>query len=279
MTTTPLLDELNQLRFMNATWSEDRPVLVADGRTHRIRELDAIVEADRAYVVGLAQRDVGRLSKSLRVRAAMFYDMRVADLSFLSAIGDLKMLAIEWNTKVSSLSPLADLVGLERLSLSDTPKATDLSPIARLDRLRALDFSGGIWTKNTAETLDPIGRLTALEELRLTNIRVLKGGLRPLASCRGLLRLDLSNQFDTADYARLSVALPATASDHFAPFIPLGQTVGGKDVMVVGSRKPFLDSTRDAARLKRYVDDFRRFQEEAASELGVAVPPTSSDRG
>jgi hypothetical protein len=277
---TPLLDELNQLRFMNMKWNEnDRPVLVADGSIHRIRELDSIVEADRAYVVGVDQRHFGRVCRALRTRAVMFYEMRVDDLSLLDTLGDLTMLAIEWNTKVASLSPLGDLAALERLSLSNTRKATDLSPIGRLDRLRALDFSGGMWTKNTADTLDPIGRLGALEELRLTNLGVLDGGLRPLAKCRALRRLVLSNQFDTADYAYLSVALPDTQCEHFAPYIQLGQRLRGKDVMVVGSRKPFLDSTRDAARLQRHADDFRRLQAAAAADLGVDVPVRTSGAG
>ncbi len=37
--------------------------------------------------------------------------------------------------------------------------------------------------------------------------------------------------------------------------------------MVVGSGKPYLNASRDAARLQRYVDAFRRLQEQAASEI------------
>jgi lysophospholipase L1-like esterase len=44
-------------------------------------------------------------------------------------------------------------------------------------------------------------------------------------------------------------------------------SIGGNDVMVVGSRKPFLNSSKDAARIQRYVDEFQNLQEQAAAEL------------
>ena len=149
---------------------------------------------------------------------------------------------------------------LRTLSLEDTPKVRDLDPIGRLSGLRAFQYSGGIWNKNVANSLAPIGRLAHLEELRLNNLKVLDGGLRPLAACSALRRLDVSNQFETADYAYLSVALPAVECDMFAPYVPLGGELGDNDMMVVGSGKPFLHSRRDAERLRRYEEAFRALQ-------------------
>lgn len=268
VTATPLLDMLYGLRLSDAKWrQDDRPVLVAGGQVYGVRDLDSVVEATEAYAVGVNQHDFERLVRYLRTSALTFYEMRVERLSSLARLGALTMLAIEWNTKLTSLEPVGELSGLEILSIVDAPKARDLTPIARLARLCALDFSGGIWTKNTVNSREPIGQLGALEELRLTNLRVLDGGLRPLSGCRALRRLDVSNQFETADYAYLSVALPDTECDHFAPYVPLQGPIGGKDVMVVGSRKPFLVASKDAARIQRYVDEFRKLQEQAAAEL------------
>lgn len=268
MTTTPLLDSLDRIQSTDVTWHEDeRPVLVADGVVRRIRDLDAVVNTARAHVVGINQHDLERLAGHLRTSELRIYEMRVPDLAPLASIGPLSRLAIEWNTKATSLETLGQLVTLEILSLVDIPKARDLTPIARLTRLRAFEFSGGIWTKNTALSLAPLAQVDTLEELRLTNLRVLDGGLRPLAGCRSLRRLDVSNQFQTADYAYLSVALPSTACDHFAPYVSLASPIGAKDVMVVGARKPFLHATTEARRLATYVDAFRRLQDDAADEL------------
>jgi hypothetical protein len=261
MTGTPLIHAVSQLRFPDVRWTErDKPVLIADGVLHRIGDLKAIVAADRAYVVGVNQKSFDHLMRFLRATTVHFYEMRVADLAAIAQLGDVQALAISWNTKVVSLDPLAALPNVSILSFDDTPKVRDLAPIARLTRLRALQFSGGIWNKNTADSLEPLAALDELEELSLLNLRVLDGGLRPLGRLPSLRRLDVSNQFDTADYAYLSVALRQTDCDHFAPYIPLGAGFGGKDVMVVGAGKPFLDSTADAARLRRYVEAFETLQ-------------------
>lgn len=276
MTSTPLLDGLMALRFPSATWAmEDRPVLIADGRVLQVRELDSVVRASAAYVVGVNQADFDRLTRYLRTDALRMYEMRVPDLSSLRRIAQVTTLVIEWNTKAETLEPLGDLSELRTLSIVNTPKVRDLGPIARLIRLRALEYSGGIWSKNVANSLEPIGELLGLEELRLTNLRVLDGGLRPLARAHALRRLDVSNQFPTADYAYLSIALPETDCELFAPYVRWDRPIDGKNVMVVGSGKPFLNSTRDAARLRRYVDDFRRLQQRFAREAeGSSSPPS-----
>ena len=268
MIETPLLDRLDELQFPEAKWGkEDRPVLIADGNVMHVRELGSIVQADAAYAVGLRQRDFDRLTEVLRTTKLRFYDMPVEDITSLGRVGSLRSLMIEWNTKLLSLAALASLTDLTTLSIVDTPKVKDLTPLAALTKLRALEYSGGIWNKNTAESLEPVGRLPALEELQLSNIRVLSGGVRPLANCRALRRLAVSNHFPTEDFAYLSVALPDTDCWLFAPYVPIDTPAeDDADVMVVGSRKPFLNSKKDAARLQRYEDDFRRLQDQAAAE-------------
>ena len=100
------------------------------------------------------------------MKAAIFKgikDLQVEDLSPLDRVRGLEWLSITWNTKLTSLEPLASLKGLTRLSISDTPKVRDLDPIGNLSSLVALNYSGGIWNKATATTLEPLARLEALE--------------------------------------------------------------------------------------------------------------------
>jgi hypothetical protein len=272
MIAMPLLTELSSVGLEPVPrWvGEDRPVIIADGQAFRLKEVRSGIRADRAKVVGLRRADLDRLAALLQTKALALYDMQVEDLSPLRHIQGLEWLSLTWNTKVTSLAPLAALRGLRRLSISDTPKVRDLEPLGALTDLAALNYSGGIWNRATAETLEPLAGLESLEELVLTNIKVVEDGLRPLARCRNLRALELSNQFETAEYAYLSVALPGTACQHFAPYVPLG--VGGMkaDVMVVGRRKPFLDSKRDADRLARYVAEFEHLQAGFRADLGRA---------
>ena len=263
MTTTPLLDDVRAIRSQEApAWDErDRPLLIADGRLIRLKELRADVRATQAYAVGVRPPDLDRLARHLTTEALVLYDVQVPDLTPLQHLGGLQWLALSWNTKVTSLDPLTSLRHLTRLTIDDTPKVRDLEPLASLTSLVALEYSGGIWNRNTALTLEPISRLPVLEELRLTNLKVFEGGLRPLAASRSLRRLDVSNQFDTADYAYLSVALPEVDCASFAPYVDLVEgSDEGRTVMVIGTRKPFLDKDRDAVRLARYRAEFERLQ-------------------
>lgn len=251
------------------SWADnDLPVVLVDGKVHRIADIDTCLEGTAAYVVTINDKLMPKLCQSVRTQSIYFMEMRVKDLSPLAQLEGLSHLAIHWNTKAHDLAFLEHLTSLETLILDDTPKLNDLTPIGHLRQLSALAFSGGIWNKNRAGTLAPVGTLQHLRELELINVRIDAGGLRPLADCQSLRSLAVSNQFATEDYAYLSVRLPNVQCEHFAPYISLGRNaINGKDVMVVGKRKPFLHSDTDAKRLSGYVAKFRELQRQFAKEL------------
>ena len=246
---------------------DDKPLLIADGKLIRIADLDAPVEAGAAYVVGVNQKTFETVCRYLRPDILHFYQMRVSDIAPLTALRGLRRLAIRWNTKLADISPLRRLLRLEVLVLEDTPKVLDLSPIAACAELSAVEYSGGIWSKNTAASLTPLADLPVLEELVLTNLKVQADGLKPIAKCRRLRTLNVSNQFPTEDYALLSVALPQVECDMLAPHVRLSQAIDGKDVMVVGSRKPLLSSKDDATRIEKYERAFEALREGFAARL------------
>ena len=246
-----------RMTFQDVEWGpDDKPVLIADGRVYRIDDLDEPLEPKAAYVVRVVQKSFEKLCRFLRPGILHFYEMRVGDISPLAGLHSLQQLAIRWNTKLADISPLSYPRELKILVLENTPKVVDLIPIADCVALRALEYSGGIWNKNSAASLTPLANLPVLEDLILTNLRVQADGLKPLAGCKRLKRLEVSNQFETEDYAFLSVALPDLECSMLAPYVRLNQAIDGKDIMVVGSRKPFLNSRDDLVRIKMYEEDF-----------------------
>ena len=260
-------DPFNDERFANAKWdAKNKPIVVLDGEPLPIRSIKASISGDAAYVVGVNQASFMKLCESLRATKLSFYEMRVSDLSPLGQIGEVTHLAIEWNTKISDLSPISSLKSLRSLKLGDTPKAQDLSPIQDCQELRHVEFSGGIWNKNTAANLSSLASLPELRSLILLNLKLDSGGLRALAACKKLKQLTLSNQFPTEDYAYLSVCLPNTQCDMFAPYVPISTPIDGNDVMVVGRRKPFLNSKTDKQRIEKYAMTFKMLQEQFAAE-------------
>lgn len=135
-----------------------------------------------------------------------------------------------------------------------------ISLLAKRPCLEWLHLSGGIWNSLNLNTLQPLRYLNNLKHLGLFNIKVKDESLEPLSDLKGLKELEISNQFPTEEYARLSVALPNTKCDSFEPFIFLSSPIEDKDVMVVGKRKPFLNSKADQKKLQKYEEQFKSYQ-------------------
>jgi hypothetical protein len=191
----------------------------------------------------------------------MVNGVRAEDLSSLARLRRLRALEIIWDTKVSDVSFLTQMTGLHLLGISHCPRVHDLSPIAALRNLEVLDLSGGMWSVFKPDTLQPLAGLDRLWGLSMTNIRVGDQSLEPVARLRALRKLELSNQFPTREYARLSVTLPNTECTHFEPYFAVFHG-RGETVMVTGKGKPVLELPRDQAKLDKYVAQFRALQEE-----------------
>ena len=244
-----------------------RPVVLVDDTLYSLSELASGKATGSFALVGSCnEKNIATICDSLEVDAVQFSEMRVENLDVLRRLGELQHLGITWNTKLEDLSFLHNHPNLKSLILSDTPKVSDLTPISSLTHLLSLEISGGIWNKNRAVSLAPITSLASLESLTLLNIKVDDGSLAPIAQLNTLQRLSLSNQFKTEEYAYLKTRLTETECKMFAPYVELQSPIENKDVMVVGSRKPFLNSQADAERLARYVEKFEAMVRQFALE-------------
>ncbi len=248
--------------------SDDRPRLLLDGVRVDPAGQDALT-GTAASICSVNDKTLAPMLARLDVRTLSIQEVRATSIDGVQRLGRLRYLAINWATRLSDLAPLTALSKLEVLSLIDTPKAGDLTPLTDLSQLRALEFSGGMWNKNRAQTLEPLSGLRWLEELRMTNLAVQSGGLRPLSALTALKSLTLTNQFETSDYAYLSVHLPRAECARFAPYETMSHNIGGKNIMVTGKRKPFLNSRdpKDAARLQKYVAAWAVECERARADL------------
>lgn len=226
------------------------------------------VVADTAYIVGVNQKSFEKALDVISARVMHFYEMRVSSLNCLSKNLILCELAIHWNTKLEYISPLANLPNLISLVLEHTPKVSDLAPLASCVGLETLEFSGGIWKKNRTESLDPISELPNLRNLRLLNLAV-SDGIMSLASLPSLRLLQLSNQFPTEEYAYLSGMFDEVECNYFSPYVEIANRYIEKDVMVIGKRKPFLNKTKDAKKLEKYISNFKRLQSEFSANKNV----------
>lgn len=258
-----LIDELLDHWPRSGMGEVDPPAISIDGHIVPLADLGDSVSGRVACIFGIkTPQEFEQICDALRVESLYVRDLKVADISAVTALSDLKRLAMYFAPKLADIGPLVALRGLEMLALWEAPALHDLDPLGHMDGLRSLQVSGGLTKPARIRTLNPVGNLAGLAELRMHNIKVDEGGLRPISGCKALKELSVSNQFPTEDYAYLSVHLPNTACDLFAPYTPLDSPLAdGRDVMVTGARKPFLSSAADVERLERYASEYAELQD------------------
>ncbi|PWA11935.1 internalin [Pueribacillus theae] len=235
--------------------------IALQGKTKNLERLKDFPNIKKLWLFTVNQAEFDLILKYVRPKEIYVYEMKVEDLSALEHLSDTEQIYLCWNPKATKLWDLTKNRNLKSLLIEDFKKLNDLEALQHGHALEELALSGGISNPLNIDTLAPLKNLAALKNLNLTNIRIKDNSLEPLAKLTHLLKLTISNQLPTEEYARLSVALPHTECEYFKPYVKLDSPIDGKDIMVVGKRKPFLNSSTDLEKLKKYIKQFREYQE------------------
>ncbi|MFP3727731.1 leucine-rich repeat domain-containing protein [Priestia filamentosa] len=213
------------------------------------------------WLFELKENDFNHVLRHLKPKQLYIYGMRFSDLSALENLDETKMIHICWNTKNTNLWRIQKNKNLRNLIIEDFKRLGDISELSLCTHLEELALIGGQWNDIKLDTLTPLQTLKTLSSLELSSVRVKDESLLPLSHLKGLKELYVANQFPTEEFARLSVLLPNTACESFQPYVKLQYPIEDEDVMVIGKRKPFLNSTKDATKLEKYTKQFRVFQD------------------
>ncbi|MCY7493893.1 internalin [Bacillus safensis] len=214
---------------------ENSTELLITGKTKNIERLKSFSNLTKLWIYKVNQKEFNTILSLVNPKMLFVHELRVEDLSK--------------NTFLKSLS------------ITDFSKLNDIAPLQKNTGLEFLQLSGGIWNTLNINNLQPLRYLKNLTYLCLSNIKVKDESLEPISELEGLKELEISNQFPTEEYARLSVTLPNTKCDRFAPYIFLSSPIVDKDVMVIGKRKPKLNSKVDGEKLQKYEKQFKAYQE------------------
>jgi hypothetical protein len=231
------------------------------GRSRSLERLADFAALEALWIGEVSEAQLERILPCIDPLYLHISGMRVADLEPLARFQRLQGLEIERNARVSDLSFVESLRGLRLLALVGCNQVRDIRPVGALTNLEILDLAGGMWGTFSPTTLDPIRQLRKLRGLSLKSIRVGDQSLEPVAAIPQLEHLELSNQFPTVEFARLSVALPHLSCPLLGPYVEFPWWDGGTRIMVTGKGKPILSLPKDRARLERYVRQFREHQE------------------
>lgn len=187
---------------------------------------------------------------------------RLEDLTPLEDLSELRMVSFYWNQRSTRLWNLACTPHLTALRAEDFTRFHRLDDLLGGHALRELILGDAVWSKTTFETLEPLGSLTGLLSLSLLPTRIDDGRVQPLGSLTNLETLLIPyNLFTTEQIAWLRARLPETVkSDALNAVVPLTMPLEAdskpRDVLLVGKRKPFLNSELDAARIRKHLERF-----------------------
>lgn len=234
--------------------------IALQGKTLNLEHLSSLPHIETMWIYSVNQKEFDLIINLINPKTLYIYEMRAEDLSALERLENVEKLYLCWNTKASKLWDMSKNPNLKYLSIEDFKRLNQIAPIKSCHNLKELNLAGGIWNTLNIDTLSSIKFLQNLRVLGLSNIKLKDESLEPICHLKNLLELELSNQFPTEEFARLSVKLPLTKCEYFQPFVKLENSIDGKDIMVIGKRKPFLNSSKDIEKIQKYAEQFKVLQ-------------------
>ena len=228
----------------------------------------AVLDIENIWLIGANEKELKKILPLIRPKYLNLYQVLAKDLSILETLESVETIILEWNTKSETLWDISKNTNLRTLQIRDFGKLHDISQIVSAMKIESLTLGGGINKKLELLTLEPLRNLINLKYLGLTNIKVDDGSLRPLDQLTNLEELGISNQFDVEEYAWLATRLKKTKCDLFNGSIKVAVRNANNeiafDTMITGKKKPFLLSTKDADKIKQYVDKFEKLKQQLA---------------
>lgn len=237
------------------------------------KDLEQIAERPDATAIRISGLDQDTFEHFVSVYGRQFTGIhfwkcpRIADLSPLQDLPQLTHVAYYWNQRTTRLWDLSATPNLRGLHFEDFRRLNVLNDLAAGSSLEELVFGNAVWLTSVYATLDPLARLGRLRHLNFSAKSILDGRIQPLASLTRLESLSFpTNLFTTEQCAWLRARLPnSTTGRALEPLMKLDKPlVSGKDTLVIGKRKPWLNSATDRERIAGYeaqfwqlVEDFR----------------------
>ncbi len=206
---------------------------------------------------------------------------RIADLTPLETLPQLRLVAFYHNQRTTRLWDLRRTERLVGLQFENFTRLHALDDLETGGMLHELNFGDALWNTSIFNSLLPLAALVSLRRLSFNARRINDCRIQPLASLSQLDWLAFPpNLFTTSQVAWLRARLPESVQSHvLGPLFHLGPiknlsdntvTEMDKDVLVVGKRKPALNSRRDDTRIQRYVGEFarlvQRFRDDSSAQ-------------
>jgi len=127
----------------------------------------------------------------------------IKQLDSLTKLKKLKHLHIGSSAQVESIKVFGKMNWLTTLNLEQLNKITDFADIAGLSELEGLGLDGSILTAQKINTLKPVGQLTGLKYLTLSNTQIKDKSFEPILNLKELIRFNSSWNYPVTEFAKL----------------------------------------------------------------------------
>lgn len=228
----------------------------------------ADLNIDNMWLIGTNDKQLREILPLAKLKYLNLYQVLAKDLTILEEQVSPETIILNWNTKATRLWNMSKNQSLKTLEIRDFSKLEEIDQLSLAGQIEKLVLGGGHDKALKIKTLRPLSHLTNLRYLGLTNLKVEDDTLEPLAALINLNELEISNQFETREYAWLASRLKDTKCRMFQA-TNLCKVVGVDnklvwDTMITGRRKSFLLSTKDQTKIEKHIREFERLKRELA---------------
>lgn len=185
----------------------------------------------------------------------------ISDLTKLEQLSNVEYLIFFWNQRATHLWDLSKNLQLKGVSFDDFTRMHTLEEIPLAPVLAELNFGDKVWNKYVLESLKPLCQAKKLKSLIFSAKKIEDNDIKPLSQICSLEKLEFpTNLFTTEQVAWLTANTNNVNSSVLAPYLklkhPLDYSEKKEDALVIGKRKPFINSIKDKKRLERYEKNF-----------------------
>ncbi len=235
-----------------------------------IDQLEACGEIDDVMISGLRQDTFEYFIRKYAHRYKhihFFKNKAIRDLSPLATLDQVVLLSFFHNQQATALWDMSGNKCLAGLVLNDFTKLHTLEGVQTAPVLRHLRFGDLIESASTLTDIQPLPH-TRLESFSFGGKAIFDPDISIYWHIPTLRYLDFApNAYTTEDIARIVAHCPHLQGHSLRPYIPVSaELLLPKDTLICGKRKPLLASSTDAARIRRYVEQFERLVQQYRAE-------------
>jgi len=241
------------------------PYFLSKKRTYeQIDELKKYPDATEVWISKLTQETFEYFIENYGQQFKVIHFIScplISDFTKLEQLTNIEYLIFFWNQRATHLWNLSKNHCLKGISFDDFTRMHTLVEIPLAPALEELYFGNAVWNTYILSSLKPLSQAINLKTLVFSAKKIDDNDITPLAEIRNLEKLEFTtNLFCTEQVAWLTAKKNSIKSSVLAPYKKIEDSIeyNGKnlDILVIGKRKPFLDSKKDRKRLEKYEREF-----------------------